>query len=543
MQTSITLDTRQLNELELLLDGSYHPLKGYMNRKDYNSCLHNMRLEDGTLWAIPITFAISKNISLTLSINDVLILKDMTGISIAELNVEDIFEPDINNEFVMVLGSMDSNHPYHNIIMNNKEMMYVGGTVRKLNNIIHYDFKEHRLTPSETKKYFQENGWTKIIGFQTRNPLHRSHYMLTLNCIEKVGADCKLLLHPVVGLTQDCDIDYHARVRCYKKLLTKYDPNTVLMSLLPLNMRMAGPREAMHHAIIRKNYGCTHFIVGRDHAGPSYKTKDSKSFYGPYDAHKLLLEHEDELGIKFVLSENIVYVKEIEQFMEESRVPNNMSICNLSGTEQRNLLANNMPIPNWFSWDDIVEELRKEYRLQQKKGLCIYLIGLSGSGKSTMANIIMNRMKENETERKITILDGDVVRLNLSKGLGFSKMDRSTNVRRIGYVASEIVKHCGIVICANIAPYEEDRQYNRKLISQYGKYIEVFVNTSLECCEKRDVKGLYKKAREGLKNGIQMNMTGIDDIFEIPNNSEIVINGEEEMEKNCNIIFDYLQKY
>lgn len=531
----LVLNTRQLNELELLLDGSYYPLEGYMNSKDYYSCLYNMRLDSGLLWALPVTLSVPDN---TYNVGDIVVLKDETNLPIAELYVEEIYQPNVMDELKYSLDTMDSNHPYHHIIMENQNKSYLGGKVKRIDDRlpIHYDFKDLRMTPADTKKYFKDNGWTKIIGFQTRNPMHRSHYNLTLNSMMQVGDDCKLLLHPVVGITQDCDIEYHARVRCYKKIIDRYPPNSVLLSLLPLNMRMAGPREALHHAIIRKNYGCTHFIVGRDHAGPSYKTKAGDNFYGPYDAHKLLKRYEDELGIVIVLSQNIVYVKELDQFMEESLVPKDMKCCNLSGTEQRNMLANNIIVPSWYSWDNIMEELRKEYKLQQKKGLCIYLIGLSGSGKSTLANHLIEKIKETESERQISLLDGDVVRQQLCKGLGFSKEDRSTNVRRIGYVATEIVRHGGIVICSNIAPYDNDRLYNRKQISQYGQYVEVWVDTPIECCEKRDVKGLYRMARAGILQG----MTGIDDPFEIPSRYDIRINGDDSIENNIDIIMNKL---
>jgi sulfate adenylyltransferase len=290
---------------------------------------------------------------------------------------------------------------------------------------------------------------------------------------------------------------------------------------------MAGPREALLHAIIRRNYGCTHFIVGRDHAGPSYKKADGKPFYGPYDAHTLLQSKEHEIGIKIILSPSIVYVKELNQYMRENEVTEGMTIMNISGTQQRDMLTKNVEIPEWFSWPPIIEELRNEFKLLNNKGLCIYLVGLSGSGKSTMANILIDKLKELNTGKKITLLDADVVRLNLSKGLGFSKEDRSTNVRRIGYVAAEIVKHGGIVICANIAPYEADRLANRKQISQHGQYIEVYMRTSLECCIRRDVKGLYKAAIEGTVK----NFTGISDPFEEPINADIILDGDEQNSK------------
>lgn len=518
-----TLSKRQLCDLELLLNGAFNPLEGFMNEKDYKSCLTNMTLDNGSIWPMPIVLSISENQKDSININTNLILKDETGISIAELLVEDIYKPDLYEECRCVLGSIDENHPYHSIIMENKDKYYVGGKVKKIQLPLHYDFKELRKTPEETKKYFEENNWKTVVGFQTRNPLHRSHYELTKFALKEAGEDAKLLMHPVVGVTQDCDIDYHTRVRCYKKLVNKYEENSILLSLLPLSMRMAGPREALWHALIRKNYGCTHFIVGRDHAGPSYKTKEGKSFYGAYDAHELLLKHEEKIGIKIILSANIVYVKELGEFKRETEVSEGMTILNISGTQQRAMLTEGGDIPEWFSWPDIIEELRNEFKLLNNKGLCIYLVGLSGSGKSTMANVLIDKLKEIETNRKITLLDADQVRLNLSKGLGFSKEDRSTNVRRIGYVSSEIVKHGGIVICANIAPYEEDRLFNRKQISQHGQYIEVFMKTSLECCERRDVKGLYKLAKEGkLKN-----FTGISDPFEEPLSSDIILDGDE----------------
>jgi sulfate adenylyltransferase len=405
---------------------------------------------------------------------------------------------------------------------------------------LHYDFMDLRYTPEGTKEYFKKNGWTTIIGFQTRNPLHRSHYELTRFALKEVGEDAKLLLHPSVGVTQDCDIDYHTRVRCYKKLMDKYPEDTVLLSLLPLSMRMAGPREAVWHALIRKNYGCTHFIVGRDHAGPSYKKKDGSPFYGPYEAHELLTRLEGKIGIKIVMSPSIVYVKELCEYRRENEVSKDMTVLNISGTEQRDMLSKEVEIPEWFSWKDIIEELRNEFKVVNNKGMCIYLVGLSGSGKSTMANVLINKLKEMGVSKKITLLDADVVRLNLSKGLGFSKEDRSTNVRRIGYVASEIVNNGGIVICANIAPYEADRLFNRKQISSKGKYIEVYMKTSLECCIRRDVKGLYKLALEGKVQ----NFTGVNDPFEEPLTADVVLDGDDmnvEISENVDKILDLIR--
>jgi sulfate adenylyltransferase len=552
----IILNKRQLCDLELLLNGGFAPLEGFMNEKDYRSCLENMTLTNGSVWTIPIVLGTEKAVK----VNDVITLKDETGVPIASMLIDDVYTPDLLEECKYVLGSDDSNHPYHSIIMDNKGKRYIGGKFIKNDDLngkfiknddlngkltkmrlpLHYDFMDLRYTPEGTKEYFKKNGWTTIIGFQTRNPLHRSHYELTRFALKEVGEDAKLLLHPSVGVTQDCDIDYHTRVRCYKKLMDKYPEDTVLLSLLPLSMRMAGPREAVWHALIRKNYGCTHFIVGRDHAGPSYKKKDGSPFYGPYEAHELLTRLEGKIGIKIVMSPSIVYVKELCEYRRENEVSKDMTVLNISGTEQRDMLSKEVEIPEWFSWKDIIEELRNEFKVVNNKGMCIYLVGLSGSGKSTMANVLINKLKEMGVSKKITLLDADVVRLNLSKGLGFSKEDRSTNVRRIGYVASEIVNNGGIVICANIAPYEADRLFNRKQISSKGKYIEVYMKTSLECCIRRDVKGLYKLALEGKVQ----NFTGVNDPFEEPLTADVVLDGDDmnvEISENVDKILDLIR--
>ena len=327
---------------------------------------------------------------------------------------------------------------------------------------LHYDFIEDRLTPYETKEFFKKNKWNKIIGFQTRNPMHRSHYELTQYAMKQAGDNARLLIHPVVGITQDCDINYHTRVRCYQKIIDKYETNTAKLCLLPLSMRMAGPREAIWHAIIRKNYGCTHFVVGRDHAGPSYKTKDGNDFYGPYEAQDLLIKYADEIGIKVITSKMIVYAisKEsgngihvpIDQVDE-----NKYDIMKISGTQQRDVLRAGGDLPEWFSFPSVVNELRADFKPLNQQGFCLYFIGLSGSGKSTLANAVNVKLKELIKGKNTTLLDGDIVRLNLSKGLGFSKEDRSINIRRIGYLCTEITKHYGIALAANIAPYEEDR--------------------------------------------------------------------------------------
>lgn len=533
----IVLNDRQLCDLELILNKGFAPLKGFMTENQYYSVLKNMRLDTGELWPLPITLGISNEMKNKLKHELTVILCDSTNLPIASMNIESIFKPDLNMECELAYGSNDTNHPYVNIILNQKNIYYIGGKLTKINDPLHYDFKDIRLTPKQTKEYFKNNGWKTIVGFQTRNPMHKSHYELTKYALKVAGEDAKLMLHPVVGMTQECDVDYYTRVKCYKKLLNHYKDNTAILSLLPLSMRMAGPREALFHALIRQNYGCTHFVVGRDHAGPSYKKKNGENFYGPYDAHKLLEKYKDELNIKIIKSKMIVYVKELDMYLPIDEVPKILTVLNISGTQQRKLLREGSEIPHWFSFPDVVKELKKSYVPLNEKGLCVYFIGLSGSGKSTIANMFKSKLLE-LCDKQVTILDGDIIRQHLSKGLTFSKQDRSVNVRRIGYVASEIVKHRGISICANIAPYECDREYNRSLISQYGHYLEIYVNTDLDVCEKRDVKGLYKLAR----TGVIKTFTGITDPFEPPLKSDLIIDGNEDIDKNLDKIMDKLKE-
>lgn len=533
--SSYTLSDRQLCDLELLMDGSFAPLTGYLSQTDYQSVLDNMTLSTGELWPMPITFSVPSNDVPNLSKEKFLTLRDKNLTPIAKLHITDIYEPNLHEECEKVFGTTDTNHPYVNILLSNPDVHYVGGTVEQLTPVPHYDFQDIRNTPEQIKTLKATHGWDKMLGFQTRNPMHNCHYELSRYALSKAQTDAKtnnvgLLLQPIVGVTQDCDINYHTRVKCYRHILTRYpDQSKVTLSLLPLSMRMGGPREALWHALIRQNYGCDYFVVGRDHAGPSSKTKDGNAFYGPYDAHDLLSKVEDRLAIHIVKSVLIVHVNETNAYMPIDEVPQSLTTSNLSGTELRRRLRNNEPIPEWFTMPEIAKELQLS---EKRTGVCYYLVGLSGAGKSTIANALREKLLETHQNSNITILDGDVIRTNLSKGLGFSKKDRSTNVRRIGYVAATIVKHGGICICSNIAPYEDDRQYNRQLISQHGKYVEVYVNTSLEVCEERDVKGLYKKVRAGI---IPV-FTGISDPFEVPENPTVTVTGAGDMNQNVEAI-------
>lgn len=519
------LDSKTLGDLICILNGQFSPLTTFMAEKDWKNVCENLHLTNNSFFPLPITLTVD-----SAEIGDVINLCDETNYIIATLTVSEVYKPDILWECEKAYGTTDDNHPYVNYKMSHINKFYVSGEIKQKNKPRFYDFMEYRMNPSEVKKKFIEKGWKTIVGFQTRNPMHRAHYELTKYALNKTGeSNAKLFLNPVVGQTQSVDIDYSTRVHCYKAMLNKYENDSAMLSLLPLTMRMAGPREACLHALTRKNYGCTHFVVGRDHAGPSFKTKKGESFYGPYEAQELFFKYADELDIKPIVSKMIVFNNSKKIYQPIDEIPEGDEILKLSGSEVRLRLNTGQKIPSWFTYPEISKILRASIK---KKGFCYYIIGLCASGKTTLANQLMIKIREKYPEKQVTILDGDVVRQNLSKGLGFSKEDRSTNVRRIGYVASEIVKHGGIVICANIAPYNEDRLYNRKLISKYGEYREIWVNTDLNLCETRDVKGLYKLAREGkIKQ-----FTGISDPFDIPTNSDIVINNNEF--ENIELIFD-----
>ena len=545
----ITLNSRELCDFELIVNGGFNPLKGYMNRDDYLNCVSNMRLKNGKLWSMPITLSINEKKMTELKHSDYVILKHETGLPLGLMDIrsdDSIYKYDLKKECESVYGSYDLNHPYVKILnenYNNGRIYYIGGEIEVLKLPPHYDFIENRLSPKETNQYFRENGWNKVVGFQTRNPMHKSHYELTKYALKVAGENSKLFLNPVVGITQDCDINYHTRVKCYKKLLNYYEKDDVLLGLLPLSMRMAGPREAVWHAQIRKNYGCTHFVVGRDHAGPSYKKQDGSDFYGAYDAQNLLIEHSKEIGIIPIISKMIVYAlpKDETNVMKGIYMPidevdlNKYIVMKISGTEQRRMLKNKEKIPEWFTFPLVEEELKKSFS-SKGDGLTLYFVGLSGSGKSTIANFVISKLRE-LSNKQISYFDGDIVRLNLSKGLGFNEQDRSINVRRIGFVCSEVTKHGGIAVAANIAPFKEDREFNRKKISDVGNYIEIFVDTEIEECEKRDVKGLYKLARDGLLQ----EFTGISSRFDRADDAELILKNDSSIDDNVNKVINYLK--
>ena len=512
---SLDLTPRQLCDLELLMNGGFSPLKGFMAKADYDSVCAELRLADGTLWPVPITLDVPEELAKTLGAGSKLALRDPEGVMVAALDVDDVWQPDRQAEAGAVFGTTNSEHPGVAQLLEQSNPFYVGGTIIGLEPVSHYDYKLLRHTPSELRGEFSKLGWTKVVAFQTRNPMHRAHQELTLRAAKEIEAN--LLIHPVVGMTKPGDVDHYTRVRCYQALLHRYPRKTALLSLLPLAMRMGGPREAVWHAIIRKNYGCTHLIVGRDHAGPG-SDSSGKPFYGPYDAQELLQKHEAELDVAMVPFKLMVYVEDKDAYAPVDEIPEGTRTLNISGTDLRDRLARGTEIPEWFTFSDVSEELRRSHPPRHRQGLTVFFTGLSGSGKSTIANALIVRFLE-MGGRPVTLLDGDLVRKHLSSELGFSKEHRDINIKRIGYVASEITKNGGIAVCAPIAPYDSVRKDVRSMIQPLGGFLLVHVATPLEVCEQRDRKGLYAKARAG----IIKEFTGISDPYEDPADADIVI--------------------
>ncbi|NHB76515.1 bifunctional sulfate adenylyltransferase/adenylylsulfate kinase [Rhodobacter calidifons] len=519
------LTPRQICDLELLMNGGFHPLKGFMSEADYDNVVQNMRLADGTLFPIPITLDVSEAFAEKVGPGQDIALRDQEGVILAILSISDKWMPNKAVEAEKVFGADDLAHPAVNYLHNTAGPVYLGGPVIGIQQPVHYDFKARRDTPNELRALFRKLGWRKIVAFQTRNPLHRAHQELTFRAARE--AEANLLIHPVVGMTKPGDVDHFTRVRCYEAVLDKYPAQTTALSLLNLAMRMAGPREAVWHGIIRRNHGCTHMIVGRDHAGPG-KNSQGKDFYDPYAAQELFRAHQAEIGIEMVDFMHMVYVQEKAQYYPANEIPEGSTVLDISGTELRRRLREGLEIPEWFSFPEVVAELRKTSPARSKQGFTVFFTGLSGSGKSTIANALMVKLME-MGGRPVTLLDGDVVRKHLSSELGFSKEHRDINIKRIGYVASEITKNGGIAICAPIAPYTATRRAVREMIEAYGAFVEVHVATSLEECERRDRKGLYKLAREGkIKE-----FTGISDPYEAPENPELRVDTENVDVDHC----------
>jgi len=514
-QKSWDLTERQICDLEMILNGAFSPLGGFLGQFDYDSVCADMRLADGTLWPMPITLDVSEAFAGEISPGETIALRDVEGVLIAVLDVADIWSPDKANEAQKIFGTTDEKHPAVHYLNNIAGPVYVGGTVRGVEAPTHYDYRQHRHTPNELRSLFEKWGWHKVVAFQTRNPLHRAHQELTLRAAKENQAN--LLIHPVVGLTKPGDVDHFTRVRCYEAILNSYPEQTTFMSLLHLAMRMGGPREAVWHALIRKNYGCTQMIVGRDHAGSGVDSK-GEPFYGPYDAQELVTKFKDEIGIEMVPFQMMVFSQDRAQYVPVDELNKDENTLDIPDSELRRRLQEGLEIPEWFSPPEVVEALRRTHPPRHEQGFTVFFTGLSGSGKSTIANALMVKLMETG-DRPVTLLDGDQVRKNLSSELTFSKEHRDLNIIRIGYVASEITKNGGIAICAPIAPYTATRRQVRNTIEPLGAFVEVHVSTPIEICEQRDRKGLYAKARAGILKGF----TGVDDPYETPETPELDI--------------------
>jgi sulfate adenylyltransferase len=527
---SIQLSDRAVCDLELLAVGGFSPLDQFMSQADFQRVLDEMRLESGHLFPIPITLPVEP--SEDIKVGQDIALRDSKNYLLAVMTIEEVYAWDRDEVAEKVFGSRDLRHPLV-AEMHRWGKVNIAGPMKVLSLPPHYDFQKLRLTPAETRARLEAFHHENVVAFQTRNPLHRVHEELTKRATEEI--DGVLLLHPVVGMTKPGDVDHFTRVRTYRALADRYyDPDRVLLALLPLAMRVAGPREALWHALIRRNYGANHIIIGRDHAGPGNDSQGNP-FYGPYDAQELVAQYEDELGVKMVPFKMLVYLPEEDRYEEVGNVPEGASTASLSGTEVRDQYLNNgTKLPDWFTRPEVAEILADSYPPRHKQGFCVWFTGLSGAGKSTIAEVLTVMLQEHG--RHVTVLDGDVVRTHLSKGLGFSKEDRDINIRRIGFVAAELVRHHGVAICAAVSPYRSTRNDVRSMVGD-GHYIEVFVDTPLEVCEQRDVKGLYAKARRGEIKGF----TGIDDPYEAPDHPEIVADTvADSPEENARKILAYL---
>ena len=531
---SLTLSLKQQCDLEMIANGAFSPLSTFNNQKDYEEILLNNRLSNGLVWPIPIVLDVPDQFLKSLDKNEYISLRNAEGFLLAILKVNEFWAPDKKEEANSVFKSNDPNHPGVDYLFNHTNNNYISGELVPIQSNKYFDFTHLRKSPQEVRDFFRLNNWKDVIAFQTRNPMHRAHFELTKLAMDEHNS--KLLIHPVIGMSKPGDIDHFTRVKCYQHIIKYYPENSVELSLINLAMRMAGPKEAVWHAIIRKNYGCNRIIIGRDHAGPGVNA-EGKPYYQPYDAQELIAQYQEELEIKMVPFKEMVFAKNKKTFLPLDKIEQNDPIEKLSGTQFKEFLQQRTEIPNWYSFPEVIHELRKRFPKLHNQGLTVFFTGLSGAGKSTLANAIMYKLMETE-DRPITLLDGDIVRQHLSSELGFSKEDRDIHVKRIGYVASEITKHGGVAICAPIAPYSNTRKVVRNMIDEVGSFVEIHVATPLSVCEERDVKGLYKQARAGKI----LDFTGVSDPYEEPENPEITVDTSDiTVEESSALILDKLR--
>ncbi len=511
----IILNDRQICDFELLTTGVFSPLKGFMTRVEYESVLDRMRLPSGEIWPVPICLDINNTLADSLEAGQSAVLRDPEGFPLGILSIEDIWPVDPDKEAQAVYGTTDRNH--HGVARLNKAAggFYIGGSIEALNLPIHPDFRQIRNTPEEVQAKFKKLGWKKVVGFQTRQPIHRPQFEMTSQAMRKAKAN--LLLLPIAGIPKPGDFDHYTRMRCYQKVADHYPPDTYMLNLLPLSMRMAGPRDAVLHLIIGKNFGCTHFVIGHNHSSPG-KDSNGKQFYDSVQSTELARQAAEEIGIEPVFFEEMVYLPFEDEFKLATEVNGSQETISFSNDDIRERVRKGKKVPEWASFPEVVQELNRSYPSPGSQGFTVFLTGLSGAGKSTIAKVLYSKFMEMGT-RPVTLLDGDIVRRNLSSELNFSREHRDINVKRIGFVASEITKNRGIAICAPIAPYERTRVEIRNAIETYGGFFEVHVATPISVCEKRDRKGMYAKAKAGLLKGF----TGVDDPYEVPAQPELSI--------------------
>lgn len=511
----ITLNLRQICDFELLTTGVFSPLKGFMTQEAYESVLDRMRLPSGEIWPVPICLDVSRDLAERFEVGQSAVLRDPEGFPLGIMAIEDIWQADREKEAMAVYGTTDMTHDEVARLQGARDRYYVGGSIEALNLPIHSDFKQIRNTPLEVQQQFSKLGWKRVVGFQTRQPIHRPQFELTIQAMKKAKAN--LLMLPIAGIPRPGDFDHYTRMRCYQKVGAHYPPDTYMLNLLPLSTRMAGPRDAVLHMIIGKNYGCTHFVIGHNHATPG-KDSCGNPFYDTPQVRELAGEAGTEIGIEPVFFEEMVYLPFEDEFKLASEVQEGQETLSFTNDDIRERVRKGKHIPEWASFPEVIKELRRSYPCPATQGFTVFLTGLSGAGKSTIANVLYSKFMEMGT-RPVTLLDGDIVRRNLSSELNFSKEHRDINVRRIGFVASEITKNRGIAICAPIAPYERTRSKIRTSIEDHGGFFEIHVATPISVCEKRDRKGMYAKAKAGLLKGF----TGVDDPYEEPSNPELSI--------------------
>ncbi|KAJ5555553.1 sulfate adenylyltransferase aps-Penicillium chrysogenum [Penicillium sp. DV-2018c] len=510
---SVVLTERQLCDLELIMNGGFSPLEGFMNQADYDGVVENNRLVDGNVFSMPITLDASQEVieKNKLQAGSRITLRDFRDDrNLAILTIDDIYRPDKAKEAKLVFGG-DPEHPAIVYLNKTVQEFYIGGKIEAVNKLNHYDYVALRYTPAELRVHFDKLGWSRVVAFQTRNPMHRAHRELTVRAARSRQAN--VLIHPVVGLTKPGDIDHFTRVRAYQALLPRYPNGMAVLGLLGLAMRMGGPREAIWHAIIRKNHGATHFIVGRDHAGPGSNSK-GEDFYGPYDAQHAVEKYKDELGIEVVEFQMVTYLPDTDEYRPVDQVPAGVKTLNISGTELRRRLRSGAHIPEWFSYPEVVKILRES----NPRGFTVFLTGYMNSGKDAIARALQVTLNQ-QGGRSVSLLLGDTVRHELSSELGFTREDRHTNIQRIAFVASELTRAGAAVIAAPIAPYEESRKLARDAVSQAGSFFLVHVATPLEYCEQTDKRGIYAAARRGEIKGF----TGVDDPYETPEKADLVV--------------------